>query len=188
MAGVGAPMQITAVDQDLNLFRVTDVFPPSLVQQVLDTDWANMPWQPQPGHQKRRKIDNAALEWIQQWNDYCEELWPRIATALDRPVAQYSGTGWWVDEPGFICGIHTDGEMPGAIQITWTGHNLGTAFYHYNSPAALRYQVEAVPNAGYLIINNADSTGYRKLQWHGMLTPVPANSLRVSSYSWLTTK
>jgi hypothetical protein len=78
--------------------------------------------------------------------------------------------------------------MPGAIQITWTGHNLGTAFYHYNNPAALRYQVEAVPNAGYLIINNADSTGYRKLQWHGMLTPVPANSLRVSSYSWLTTK
>jgi len=188
MAGTGTLMQITAVDQDHNLFRVTDVFPQSLVQKVLDTDWVNLPWRPQEGHQKRRSIDNESLAWNQEWNQYCEELWPRIGTILDRSLSQYTGTAWWIDEPGFICGIHTDGEMAGAMQMTWIGHNLGTVFYHYKDRKQIRYQFIAEPNAGYLMINNPDPTGYRKLQWHGMLTPVPANSIRVSSYSWLTAK
>jgi hypothetical protein len=84
--------------------------------------------------------------------------------------------------------MHTDGEMPGAMQMTWIGNELGTAFYHYKDHASLRHQFAVEPNAGYLMINNPDPTGYRKLQWHGMLTPVPADSFRVSSYSWLTAK
>ena len=188
MARTGTPMQITAVDLDHNLFRVTDVFPQSLVQKVLATDWANLPWRPQEGHRKRRLVENVSLEWNQEWHQYCEELWPKIGTALNRAVSQYTGTGWWIDEPGFVCDMHTDGEMPGAMQMTWIGDDLGTAFYHYKDPAALRHQFAVKPNAGYLMINNADPMGYRKLQWHGMLTPVPANSLRVSSYSWITTK
>lgn len=188
MAGTGTLMQITAVDQDHNLFRVTGVFPQDLVQKVLATDWINLPWQPQEGHRSRRSIVNESLVWNQEWHQYCEELWPKIGTALGRSVSQYTGTAWWIDEPGFTCSIHTDGEMSGAIQITWIGHNLGTSFYHYNNSRALRHQFEVEPNAGYLMINNPDPTGYRKLQWHGMLTPVPTGSFRVSSYSWLEVK
>jgi hypothetical protein len=180
-------MQITAVDQDRNLFHVTGGFPQDLVQKVLETDWANLPWRPQGGHRKRRLVENLSLEWNQEWHQYCEELWPKIGTAVNRSVSQYTGTAWWIDEPGFTCNIHTDGEMPGAIQMTWIGENLGTTFYHYKDPKQIRHQFTAESNAGYLMINNPDSTGYRRLQWHGMLTPVPANSIRVSSYSWLTT-
>jgi len=190
MAGVGTLMQITAVDQDHNLFRVADIFPQRLVQKVLATDWANLPWQRQEGQENwaRRRIDNLSLSWNQEWDQHCEKLWPRIGAALDRTVDQYQGTAWWVDEPGFICGIHTDGEMPGAMQMIWIGNNLGTAFYHCKDPYAVRHQFEVAPNSGYIMINNADSAGYRKLQWHGMLTPVPDNSFRVSSYSWLVAK
>jgi len=190
MAGTGAPMQITAVDQDHNLFRVTDVFPHSLVEKILTTDWMNLPWQPQEGQENwaRRRINNQALEWNQEWDQCCQELWPDIGATLDSPIEKYQGTAWWVDQPGFICSIHTDGEMPGAMQMTWIGHNLGTAFYHYKDSAAPRHQFEVVANAGYIMINNPDTTGYRKLQWHGMLTPVPADSFRVSSYSWLIAK
>lgn len=190
MAGVGTLMQITAVDQDHNLFRIVDVFPLSLYKKVLATDWANIPWQRQKGQENwaRRRIDNLSLEWNQEWDQYCEELWPRIGAVLSRSVDQYQGTAWWVDEPGFTCRIHTDGEMPGAVQMIWIGNNLGTAFYHYKDPTSMRHQFKVSPNTGYLMINNPDTTGYRKLQWHGMLTPVPANSLRVSSYSWLIAK
>jgi hypothetical protein len=94
MAGTGTLMQITAVDQDHNLFRVTGVFPQDLVQKVLATDWINLPWQRQEGHQKRRRIDNLSLEWNHEWHQYCEELWPKIGAILDRSVAQYIGTGW----------------------------------------------------------------------------------------------
>ena len=33
------------------------------------------------------------------------------------------------------------------------------------------------------MINQADDTGYRRLLWHAMLNPVPADSFRVTSYS-----
>jgi len=190
MAGTGTLMQITAVDQDHNLFRVTDVFPHSLVQQILATDWAILPWQRQEGQESwaRRRIDNRSLVWHQTWDQCCEELWPKIGAALGKHIDRYQGTAWWVDEPGFVCDMHTDGEMPGAMQMTWIGHDLGTAFYHYKDTAAVRHQFAVEPNTGYIMINNADPMGYRKLQWHGMLTPVPADSLRVSSYSWITTK
>jgi hypothetical protein len=65
MAGVGIPMQVTPVDQDNNLFAITDVFPQPLVDQIISTDWMTLPWQRQEGQElwSRRRIDNAALSW-----------------------------------------------------------------------------------------------------------------------------
>jgi hypothetical protein len=45
-----------------------------------------------------------------------------------------------------------------------------------------------VPNTGYIMINQPDETGYRKLLWHAMLTEVPEDSFRLTSYSWMTPK
>ena len=83
-----------------------------------------------------------------------------------------------------------NGELPGAIQMYWIGasQDLGTTWYHYKDQNMIRHSFKFKPNTGYIMINQSDPDGYRKLQWHGMLTPVPANSFRVSSYSWLVNK
>ena len=190
MAGVGVFMQITSVDQDNNLFFIEDVFPQTLVEKILSTDWMTLPWQRQEGQEMwaRRRILNHAIPWSQEWDQCCEQLWPTISKAIGFKVTNYQGTAWWVDEPGFTCAMHTDGEMPGAMQMTWVGNTeLGTAFYHYKNSNTLRHQFKVVPNTGYIMINRLQPNNFRLLQWHAMLTPVPANQYRLSSYSWITT-
>jgi hypothetical protein len=183
-------MQITAVDDENNLFQVRDIMPVDLVDQILRTPWQNLDWTRQQGQESwpRRRITNTELPWIDHWNLCCEQAWPEIANALGINIQSYYGTAWWLDEPGFTCGLHTDGEMPGAMQLTWIGHlpTLGTAFYNYNTPESLRHQFLMQTNSGYIVINQSDSQGFRRLQWHGMLTPVPANTFRLTSYTWIT--
>lgn len=183
-------MQITAVDHYRDLFAVHDLLPDHIVAQVLNTDWINMPWQLQQGQETwlRRRIDNTALPWMCQWEAAMRALLPAIEQQIGRKLQGYQDTAWWLDEPGFTCSMHTDGEMPGAMQLTWVGATakLGTAFYHYKNPTALRHQFECKPNTGYIMINTADSNGARHLQWHAMLTPVPADTFRLSSYTWLS--
>lgn len=183
-------MQITPVDQDNNLFAVTDVFSQTLVDQILSTDWLSLPWKRQGGQElwSRRCIDNLALSWINEWDQTCQHLWSVMGQEIGYKLSNYQGTAWWLDEPGFTCTMHTDGEMPGAMQMTWIGNaNLGTSFYHYKNVNTLRHQFEVSPNTGYIMINRPTADGYRILQWHAMLNPVPVDQYRISSYSWITT-
>ena len=55
MAGVGTLMQITAVDQDQNLFHVTDLMPKSLVEQILQTPWLSLDYTLEEGNRELRK-------------------------------------------------------------------------------------------------------------------------------------
>jgi len=178
-------MQITAVDSEHNLFCVQDVFSSDLVGQVLATPWLDMPWERQSGQENwaRRRIHNNAISWLTQWDQELGQSWTTIQQQLNIKLAPYSGTAFWVDEPGFTCGLHTDGELPGSLHMPWIG--AGTSFYWYKDPETLRYQVPSLPNSGYIMINQADSTGFRKLIWHGMLTPVPQDTFRLTSYTWL---
>ena len=188
MARTGIPMQITPVDQDNNLFFIKDVFPQGLVDQIISTDWLALPWRRQEGQESwpRRRIENQALTWNSEWDKCCEHLWPKIGKSIGFETLNYRATAWWVDEPGFTCPMHTDGEMPGAMQMTWIGNkNLGTVFYYYKNSNSLRHQFVVSPNTGYIMSNQLQPEGYRKLQWHDMPTPVPQNQFRVSSYSWL---
>jgi hypothetical protein len=187
MARTGIPMQITAVDSEHNLFCVQDVFSSDLVDQILATPWLELAWQRQTGQESwhlRRCINNNAISWISQWHHELGQSWTTIEQQLDTKLLPYCGTAFWLDEPGFTCGMHTDGELPGSLHMPWIG--TGTSFYWHRDSATLRYQVPALPNTGYIMINQADSTGFRKLLWHGMLTPVPQNTFRLTSYTWLT--
>ena len=179
-------MQIRPIDQDHNLFAAHDIFSQDLMDQIAATDWLSLPWTRQQGQESwaRRRVSTDGLLWYTQWEQECKLLWPEIAQAVGYDLAEYQGTAWWLDEPGFTCGMHTDGEMPGAMQITWVGDaELGTAFYHYKNVNSLRHKFLAGANNAYIMINRPDATGYRKLQWHAMLTPV--SKYRVSSYSWI---
>lgn len=185
-------MQITAVDQENNLFSITDVCPPDLVNKIMTTDWLSLPWQRQPGQETwaRRRIQEQALPWNTEWVQHMNYIWPQIEQVYGHSLQSYMGTAWWLDEPGFTCPMHTDGELSGSIQLTWIGAdpNLGTAFYWHKDPETLRYQTPMVPNSGYMMRNLADSTGYRKLLWHAMLHPVPENTFRLCSYIWVIPK
>jgi hypothetical protein len=184
-------MQITPVDQEQNLFRITNVFPQHIVDLVNQTDWINLDWARQEGQEnwRRRRINHSAISWIDQWHNHFRSIWPAIERELGVPIHGYTDTAFWIDEPGFTCAMHTDGEMPGAMQMTWIGDiNLGTSFYHYKNSNSLRHQFVVNPNTGYIMINRLQPEGYRKLQWHAMLNPVPTTQFRISSYSWITTR
>lgn len=181
-------MLMLPVDQENNLFRITDVFPSHIVALVMNESWLDLDWQRQEGQERwpRRRINNSAIPWINQWDSHLESIWPKIQSSLEIEIRSYSGTAFWIDEPGFTCAMHTDGEMPGSVHLTWRG--AGTTFYWYKSEDAVRYQVPAQINAGYVMINQSDSQGYRKLLWHAMLDPVPKNTYRLTSYSWIIPK
>jgi hypothetical protein len=190
MAGVENIMQITSIDENNNLFKVESLLPDHLVEKVLATPWLDLEWDRQQGQETwtRRRIRNEAIPWQQEWDIYLSNAMPKIEQLVGRKLKSYIGTGWWLDEPGFTCAMHTDGDMPGALQMTWIAAQpeLGTCFYNYKDPDAVRYQFLARPNSGYIMLNNIDASGYRQLQWHAMLTPVPANTYRLSSYTWIT--
>lgn len=185
-------MIIKPVDDELNLFRVEQAVDQQLVDKILSTNWLNMPWQRQEGQEnwRRRRIDNSALPWIAEWDSAMQKVWPNLEQQLGIPVHGYTGTAFWLDEPGFTCSMHTDGEMPGSLHLTWIGSKPthGTAFYWYKDPNALRYQTPMQPNAGYIMINRRDENDYLKLLWHAMLTEVPADSFRITSYTWIIPK
>ena len=184
MARIESSMQITTVDQENNLFRIVDVVPNNIVELVKTTDWLSLKWRRQEGQENwlRRRIDESDIPWIEQWHEHFRSIWKDIEVQLGIPLCDYIGTAFWIDEPGFACSLHTDGELPGSLHLTWQGP--GTTFYWYKDPETVRYQVPSQPNAGYIMINKPDDTGYRKLLWHAMLTPV--ENFRVTSYTWIT--
>ena len=183
MAG-DTTMLVTPVDAENNLFRVEHAVSADLAAQVLFTDWTALPWQRQEGQESwsRRRIVDTAIPWIDQWHQEISRQWTIIEQQVGRQLKPYSGTAWWLDEPGFTCSMHTDGEMPGSMHLTWQGP--GTAFYWHRDPATLRYQTPEQPNAGYIMINQANAQGYRQLIWHAMLTS--SDTYRVTSYTWIT--
>lgn len=178
-------MQITPVDSECNLFRVENVFSQDLVHKVMSTPWLDLEWHKQDGQENwsRRRIMDSAIPWIDQWHRELNESWHQIGEQVGTPTAGYTGTAFWIDEPGFTCSMHTDGELPGSLHLTWVGS--GTTFYWYKDPMSVRYQVPSCPNAGYIMINQPDDTGYRRLLWHDMPHPVPQNLFRLTTYSWI---
>lgn len=182
-------MKIRPVDQEPNLYFVEDVMPQSLVEKILSTPWLDLAWQRQPGqeHLPRRSINDDALPWALEWDLACHALWGQISSSIGFKLADYGSTAWWLDEPGFVSHVHTDGEIPGAIQLYWIGArvDLGTTFYWYKDQASQRHQFPMQLNSGHVMINRPNQDGYRNLLWHGMLTPVPRNTFRLTSYSWI---
>jgi hypothetical protein len=196
MARTGVLMQITSVDDNNNLFEIVELIPQSLVEEVLQTPWMDLQYKLEEGNRGlRRRVFNNQLPWIDKWHECIDQAWSDIVKHTGCDHLEYfnldgNATGFWIDESGYTCPMHTDGELAGSIQMYWLGasEDLGTTWYHYKDPTMIRHSFKFIPNTGYIMINKPEPNGYRKLQWHGMLNPVPDNSFRVSSYSWLANK
>lgn len=181
-------MHITTVDDYKDLFAVDNVVSKELEQKILSTPWLDLKYVRQEGQENwpRRRIIDSEISWLDQWQEEISKGWNQLELNLAIALEPYAGTAWWIDEPGFTCSIHTDGEMPGSLHLSWIGNeNLGTTFYHSKNPKHIRFRHIFVPNSGYAMINLADDQEYRHLQWHGMLDAVPENTYRLTSYIWL---
>jgi hypothetical protein len=189
-------MQITPVDQDNNLFAIAELVSQSLLDEITQTPWTSLQYKLEEGNRGlRRRVLNNQLPWINKFHACIDQAWDTIVKHTKCNHLAYfnidgTATGFWIDESTYTCPIHTDGELPGAIQMYWIGasQDLGTTWWHYKDQTTLRHSFKFIPNTGYIMINKMEPNGYRKLQWHGMSNPVPDNSFRVSSYSWLSKK
>lgn len=182
-------MRIDPVDHDPNLYTISDVYSADLVTKILATPWLEQPWRPQPNQESwpRRRIDLMDLPWCQQWEQETRRSWFRLSMALQRPLLQYSMayTYFWVDMPGFTCGLHTDGHLAGAVQLAWHGsEELATRFYTGEDRANIRLHKPFVTNTGYVMVNRTGQMHETGL-WHDMPVPVPENQYRVTSYTLL---
>jgi hypothetical protein len=181
-------MQLESIDHNNNLFKVSDAVSYELEKKIVSTDWIRLRFEKQPGQEtwSRRLIINNQIEWIDQWDQEINNSWPKLQEIMKVELYPYVRTAFWLDEPGFICRIHTDGELSGSLQLNWIGDkNLATEFYHTKNFYNKRFSQPFIPNTGYAMVNMSGKNGNRYPQWHGMLNPVPTGTIRVTSYIWL---
>lgn len=186
-------MLVQPVDSDNNLYQVSNLIPQDLADKILATKWMDLKYTREQYQESwsRRRIDNNELPWVTQWDKHMESIWDdviiqRFQSHFKKTILPYPGTAFWVDEPGFVCPIHTDGSLPGSVHIMWYGRsNLGTTFYNNKDTRDVRYHVEFKPNNGYIMINQSDDLGVQPMIWHDMMSPVPQNDYRVTSYTMI---
>jgi len=182
-------MKITQVDDNGRLFRVEELLPTELMGQILDLDWNSLPWQREDQQEMwaRKSVSKESVPVLREACQYIAGLhhWLEERFQIQFEYGtNFGNTNWWIDQPGFTTPMHTDGELPLSLQMYYVGNqNLGTSFYTYNNEGALIKKFDFLPNTGYLMLNGKNPDGSQPLHWHAMLTPVPANTIRVSSYT-----
>ena len=176
--------KIVPVDDRGRLWQVTDLVTPAELEDILSVDWLSVSWQRGPGQEgwKRRLLDWNDPEVVRV-NQHIHRQLPKINSALGTNYTNFGGQ-FWLDESGFDVVLHTDGELPNAMQMYWImpDENYGTGFYFYRAPSTLQYQFMSHPNTGYILLNHVNDDGSQPLFWHGMLNPVPEGTYRLSSY------
>ena len=180
-------MNITPVTD--RLFQVTDLLPQTLVNKLLAKDWKTANWHKQEGQFDwlRRALITDEDPVLVEVNEYIATLQPVISDVcgvkFQYPINR-GNTVWWVDEPGFTVGTHTDGELRSTMQIYWVSptEKLGTFFSEFKDCKPYKKFIPT-PNTGYIMLNGPRPDGSQPLLWHGMLDPVPAGTFRVSSYT-----
>jgi hypothetical protein len=174
-------MKITAVDTQKNLFVVEDFYPAELLDRFLATDHLLT------AHKKEAMQNDWPRRRLVKEPDSIYELFDNYVKSRTEEIGKIIGislmgsdTGFWLDEPGFCMNSHVD-IVQVAMQV-YLNHNdplLGTVFY--NPDCSVRHKPNYKINTGYIMINNPN-------QFHGMGVPVPKDTYRISSYSWLHPK
>lgn len=166
------------------LWQVNDLLSADHLNEIVSTDWQNLPWANSPQQQGwlRREIKWDTLV-VQSISDYINSKLNIINQAVGTNFTHSSGQ-FWVDQPGFTVPMHTDGHLVNSLQMYWIAPNerYGTGFYQYNNQDTLLHQFKSIPNTGYFMLNHLDEDGSQPLHWHGMFNPVPRGYIRVSSY------
>ena len=177
-------MTITPVDDKLDLFSVIDLYPAHIIDRLREINHAESEWKREEWQSdwNRKRLVNVPGSIYDEIELFVKSKIPQIEQLTNTSISSCN-TGFWVDEPGFTTNSHVDNDRVFiAMQIYLTDHpgiNMATEFY--NDDNTIRFKPEYKPNHGYLMINNTR-------QYHGMLTPVPDNTYRLSSYTWFYKK
>jgi hypothetical protein len=173
------------------LFQVKDILPESVVEEIKNFDWLNLPTDvpPMQAQMIRKRIKAEEIIELYKINHLLEKHSKQIGEFLNLKFTNMR-TLWWLDLPGFISHIHIDSTEGTALQAYWIapGINYGTHFYstksHEPKPPPLIKGFDFIPNTGYL--NDLTGPESEKV-YHGMLNPVPENTFRISSYTQFLT-
>ena len=177
-------MLITKLDNEGRLYSVTNLLPDDQVRDILSLDWLNLPW---ARGSMQESWARRQIAWdhpdIGRVSKHINDMLPEINAQLKTNFTRAEGI-WWVDEPGFTCGMHTDGQLPNSMQIYWIvpGPEYGTCFYEYNNWNSVKHHFISETNNGYIMLNHLNEDGSQPLQWHAMTRPVPEGTFRLSSY------
>ena len=179
------------------LFQVENIFDEQVMETVNTINWLELPWHKGDGHEewKRRRI-NLGIPEVVELNKMMQPFIEKINEEMSMDINTNTVT-WWLDEPGFTCGIHVDQYLPKTIQVYMICPNeeVGTSFYKPVKPDRPvddefifeisqypLYTFKSIPNTGYIMLNYPDSDGSTPLLWHDMHVPVPDNCIRLSCY------
>ena len=193
-------MQIKAVDHNNDLWAVSDVFDPDLLARLHSKDlyayeWQKVDWQEDLLRRQLKYSKGDILHEIYTQFNTKEHL-QQLSDTLGEEVHRVSSC-FWMDLPGYTINNHPDNTgVRNVIQIfLWPNNaSLGTEFFHnvaelseldeegrWINPSQenindqrLRKKFDYVVNTGYIMKN--------RYQLHGMTTPVPKDSLRLSLY------
>ena len=173
-------MQIKPVDQGNDLFLVTDVIQTQTLEHLHQINLNSY-----KHHGAYMQEDSLRRELETETDEFfhkvtadinCQNNRDKFSEVLNYDVKDIGVSYWW-DTPGYTIGIHNDQEwIDRVLQIyLWPNHaDLGTVFYQGDK---IRYAFKYIPNTGYLMLNQG--------QRHGMTTPVPINTIRLSAHCGL---
>lgn len=189
-------MKLTPVNGSTRLWTIRDIWPPELVDQVLAIDWLTESYVPNclGEMQNRRNLLRNLLskyQCIEQLDQHITQSIPVINQITNcNFVSARAQSTWWLCEPGYLSHIHHDGELPNNMLIFWHAPDpsYGTTFYNSCSEDDIFHQFAFVPGTGYLMLNHADDTGHRPVQYHGMLKKIPENHWRLACHYQFATK
>ena len=179
-------MELHRIIDTGHLYLASNIFPQQLIDQVATIDW-NLAAYDRIAiggtFKRRRLIYDPARD-----SEFDNYVWKVLVPQIEQECSvvftdtQQHSFDWWIDEPGFRPLMHTDGDLPSALQIYWQPIDrldLGTAFYSTADIKNLTHYFSNVPNTGYLMFNSHDP---RPELWHDMQNEVPEGVLRLSLY------
>jgi hypothetical protein len=181
-------MKVTPLNDLNTLFMVEDIYPADLLAECQQQNINTLPWEAlgegvysQAETPRRMLICNEPSPFAKL--DNCIRAHIPIIKEITGKSISNCCTRVWADYPGYTVSKHLDNTD--GVYITLQAYlndgdvELGTHFS--NSPTG-EYQ-HAIPyksNFGYIMVN----TDYN---FHGMTRPVPANFIRLISYTWFYT-
>ena len=198
-------MQIQAVDHNDDLWAVSDVFDPDLLARLHSKDLYAYEWQKVNMQEDllRRELTYSKEDVLHEINTQInnKENLQQLSDTLGVKVHRVNSK-FWMDLEDYIITNHPDNPaVRNVIQIfLWPNDaSLGTEFFHnvaesseldeqgsWTNPSQenindqhLRKKFDYVVNTGYIMKN--------RYQIHGMTTPIPKNSFRLSLYGHLRT-
>jgi len=178
-------MRIRQVDDDARLFLVEDILHEEHLREIQKINWMEQELYKCEfqQHMKYRFHLKPWNERVNHLNSYVREQIIHINEKLGLSLPESFGV-WWIDTPGAHTSIHTDGTLSEAMQLYFVApnENHGTVFFHYKNIDTVKYRFKSIPNTGYIMDNKPREDGAHPLLWHGLVNPVPPNTIRVSNY------